>query len=186
MPKSPSKTTSLAILRAKVGLTQKAFADLAGMTAASYQQLELGKFPLSRPAARRIMAATGASATESDGAVDLDGKDWKGRPYSDSSYKEWGALQADILLAADVSKKLSASLTATLVDAAYKGRLCSEALRIVSALADGNRGHELISSYGAVTTIAGNADWFMPALTMAPESPQPSPRRRPSSTRRPA
>ena len=49
----------LAVLRTKLGLTQKEMADLVGRAARTIQSVELGKMPLSEGLARLIAKATG-------------------------------------------------------------------------------------------------------------------------------
>jgi len=88
MPKVTNSSHPLAGLRAICGFTREDVAKIAGITAASVQNIELNRAPMPLDAARRIEAATGCLATslmnKGSVATCLDG-----RPYTRSIYTNY-------------------------------------------------------------------------------------------------
>lgn len=94
MPKHTTSTHPLARLRKACGWTREDAARVAGISAASVQNIELGRAPISEDAALRIEAATGcmASSFMRDGGSPLG---TNGAPYEERTFQSYlGACSA--------------------------------------------------------------------------------------------
>jgi transcriptional regulator with XRE-family HTH domain len=91
MRRSP-KRHALAILRLKLGLTQKEMARLADCSTVTIQSIELGRLPVSRTLANHISMLTGVSrdwlqAGDPNRPVVTD----EGNPYTPETFEMFGA-----------------------------------------------------------------------------------------------
>ena len=115
MPKRTTSTHPLARLRQACGFTREDAARIAGITAASVQNIEISRGRMTEESARRLEAATGcmvASLMRKDGSpLGPDGMPYEERTYQ--SYLGAASAQAGQLdaVAADLHSKIKMLLS---------------------------------------------------------------------------
>ena len=133
MNKVTTSSHPLAGLRAICGFTREDVAKIAGITAASVQNIELGRAPMPEDAARRIEAATGCRASslmeKQSTVLRLDGKPYTHQSYLNYQKSSTATLEGVEAVCADLQFRLR-----TLVAASAEGKFLYVARRIGDAL----------------------------------------------------
>ena len=135
MPRVTTSSHPLARLRATCGWTREDAAKIAGITAASVQNIEINRAPISEDAARRIEATTGCLAAslmaKQSVPLRLDGNPYERQTYQNYQAASTAEPDAVEAAAADLQFRIRTLLAASGNKFLYVVRRFSDALDAV-------------------------------------------------------